>query len=66
MMEYKGISLIWSPRSNVALYGDTAPVTLYDRMGVNIGLGTDWLISGSMNMLRELACAASFAFAVRR
>lgn len=53
-----GIDLIWSPRSNVALYGDTAPVTLYERLGVGIGLGTDWLPSGSMNMLRELACAA--------
>jgi len=55
-----GIDLIWSPRTNISLYGNTAPVTLYDRLGVNIGLGTDWLPSGSMNMLRELACAASF------
>lgn len=47
----------WSPRSNIVLYGATAPVTLMDRLGVNIALGTDWLPSGSMNMLRELACA---------
>jgi len=47
----------WSPRSNVVLYGATAPVTLMDRLGVNLALGTDWLPSGSMNMLRELACA---------
>ena len=26
-------------------------------LGVQIALGTDWLPSGSMNMLRELACA---------
>jgi cytosine/adenosine deaminase-related metal-dependent hydrolase len=50
-------SLIWSPRSNVDLYGDTAPVTAYDRQGVLIALGTDWVPSGSMNMLRELRCA---------
>src|SRR5690606_26186979 len=49
--------LIWSPRSNVVLYGSTAPVTVMDSMGVNIALGTDWLPSGSMNLLRELACA---------
>jgi imidazolonepropionase-like amidohydrolase len=49
--------LIWAPRSNVSLYGDTAPVTLYNAMGVTIALGTDWLPSGSMNMLRELNCA---------
>jgi hypothetical protein len=52
-----GASLIWSPRSNVALYGDTANVTVYDALGVPIALGTDWIISGSMNILRELACA---------
>jgi hypothetical protein len=28
-------------------------------MGVTIALGTDWLPSGSMNMLRELGCADS-------
>ena len=53
-------SLIWSPRSNISLYGDTARVTTAARLGVNIALGTDWLPSGSMNMLRELACADSF------
>ena len=51
-----GTSLVWSPRSNVALYGDTAQATLYARSGVNISLGTDWVRSGSMNLLRELAC----------
>ncbi len=49
--------LIWSPRSNVDLYGDTAPVVLYDRLGVQIALGTDWVASGSMNLSRELRCA---------
>lgn len=49
--------VVWSPRSNVVLYGSTAPVTMMERLGVNIALGTDWMPSGSMNMLRELACA---------
>ena len=52
-----GTSVIWSPRSNIALYGNTAPVTLLDNMGVKIALGTDWTPSGSMNMVRELRCA---------
>lgn len=52
-----GTSLVWSPRSNVSLYGDTASIPLYARLGANIALGTDWTISGSMNMLRELRCA---------
>ena len=49
--------LVWSPRSNVALYGETAPVTVFDNMGVTVALGTDWTLSGSANILRELACA---------
>src|SRR5262249_26312275 len=53
----KGASLIWSPRTNTDLYGDTAPVTEYKNAGITIALGTDWLFSGSMNMLRELKCA---------
>ncbi len=59
-MAVAGTSLIWSPRSNITLYGDTARVTVAARAGVTIALGTDWLPSGSMNMLRELACADSF------
>lgn len=60
-------TLIWSPRSNIDLYGDTAPVMLYEQGGVPIALGTDWLPSGSMNMSRELRCAADFnAFFLNR
>ncbi|MCK9463405.1 MAG: amidohydrolase family protein, partial [Proteobacteria bacterium] len=50
-------SVSWSPRTNISLYGNTAPVTLLDTMGVVVALGTDWLPSGSVNMLRELRCA---------
>jgi cysteine-rich repeat protein len=50
-------SVVWSPRSNVVLYGETTPALTYYRMGVNVSLGTDWVRSGSMNLLRELACA---------
>lgn len=53
----KGSSLVWSPRSNVVLYGETAQTPLYHRMGVNVALGTDWVRSGSMTLLRELSCA---------
>jgi cytosine/adenosine deaminase-related metal-dependent hydrolase len=53
-------ALVWSPRSNIDLYGNTAPVVLYDNLGVQIALGTDWLPSGSMNMSRELRCADDY------
>ncbi len=57
MIADRGATLVWSPRTNIDLYGNTAPVPLYHRFGVPIGLGTDWSTSGSMNMLRELECA---------
>ena len=49
-------AIIWSARTNVSLYGNTAPVTMLKNQGVLIGLGTDWVASGSMHILRELAC----------
>lgn len=52
-----GTALVWSPRSNVALYGDTAPVVAAARLGVQVALATDWLVTGSSTMQRELACA---------
>ena len=60
-MATAGTSMIWSPRSNITLYGDTARITVAARLGVNIALGTDWMPSGSMNLLRELKCAQSFS-----
>jgi cytosine/adenosine deaminase-related metal-dependent hydrolase len=51
--------VVWSPRSNVDLYGNTASVVMLDMAGVALALGTDWVPSGSMNMLRELHCADS-------
>jgi imidazolonepropionase-like amidohydrolase len=57
IMKLHGVPLIWSPRSNISLYGDTARVTELKALGVPIALGTDWIVSGSMNLLRELQCA---------
>jgi hypothetical protein len=54
-------AVIWSPRSNIALYGNTAQVTMYRRQGVTIALGTDWTPSGSSTIIRELACAESLS-----
>ncbi len=53
----KNGTIIWSPRSNITLYGDTAIVTEAARLGVRIALGTDWIATGSMNLARELKCA---------
>ena len=56
-MAAAGAALVWSPRSNISLYGNTASVTVAARLGVPIALGTDWIVTGSMNLLRELKCA---------
>jgi cytosine/adenosine deaminase-related metal-dependent hydrolase len=56
-----GSWVVWSPRSNLSLYGNTAPVTLLTRLGVGLVLGSDWLLSGSMNLSRELACARTLS-----
>ena len=59
-MASAGADLVWSPRTNLSLYGDTAAVTVAARAGVGIALGTDWTVSGSANLLRELRCADDF------
>jgi imidazolonepropionase-like amidohydrolase len=57
LMAIDGTALIWSPRSNITLYGDTAGAPIAARLGVQIALGTDWTATGSENLLRELNCA---------
>lgn len=52
--------ILWSPRSNISLYGMTAQVQIFHRLGGTIALGTDWTYSGSANMTRELACADDY------
>lgn len=59
-MAERGVSLVWSPRSNLALYGQTADVAAARRAGVRVALGTDWPATGSSSLLRELACARSY------
>lgn len=52
-----GGAMIWSPLSNLLLYGETARVEEARRAGVRIGLGSDWSPSGSKNLLGELKVA---------
>lgn len=59
-MAHRGTAIIWSPRSNLRLYGNTAPVRAASALDVEIALGTDWIVTGSSTLLRELRCADSF------
>jgi cytosine/adenosine deaminase-related metal-dependent hydrolase len=56
----RGAAIVWSPRSNLALYGRTLDVVEAKRHGIPLALGSDWLPSGSMNLNRELACAQHY------
>jgi 5-methylthioadenosine/S-adenosylhomocysteine deaminase len=57
IMASKGASMIWSPFSNLLLYGGTARVAEARQAGVGIGLGADWSPSGSKNLFGELKVA---------
>lgn len=59
-MAADGTGILWSPRSNLALYGTTTPIEIADRLGVPWAIGTDWTPSGSMAPTGELACAAQW------
>ncbi len=56
-MAAAGSSLVWSPRSNLVLYGETTDIRAARELGVAMALGPDWALTGSSNMLDELACA---------
>lgn len=57
------MSIVWSPRSNIFLYGggtDTSKTTNIPKAleeGINVAIGPDWSIGGSQNMLDELRYA---------
>src|SRR4051794_17430711 len=57
VMAGHGSSMVWSPLSNLLLYGATARVGDARAEGVRVGLGSDWSPSGSKNLLGELKVA---------
>ena len=50
-------TMVWSPLSNLLLYGATAHMEATRHAQVRIGLGSDWSPSGSKNLLGELKVA---------
>jgi cytosine/adenosine deaminase-related metal-dependent hydrolase len=59
-MAEAGASLVWSPRSNISLYGETTDVVAARERGIEIALAPDWAVTGSASLLAELAYAARF------
>jgi len=52
-----GAKMVWSPLSNLLLYGKTADVPTAMAAGLTVSLGSDWAPSGSANLLWELKVA---------
>lgn len=52
-----GAKLVWSPQSNLRLYGETTRAAEALRMGLPVALGADWLPSGSTSLLAEMKVA---------
>ena len=53
----KKAKIVWSPLSNLLLYGSTTDVVAAKKHNVLICLGSDWSPSGSKNLLWELKVA---------
>lgn len=58
-MATANMKLVWSPKSNLFLYNDTARIDLAIQAGLKtIALAPDWSLGGSVNLLDELRTAA--------
>lgn len=52
-----GAKLVWSPLSNLVLYGKTTDVKTAMAAGIKVALAPDWTPSGSPSLLAELRVA---------
>ena len=52
-----GVGVVWSPLSNLLLYGGTTNIAAAHANKVPVALGSDWSPSGSRNLLAELKIA---------
>ena len=55
-----GGAIVWSPFSNLWLYGGTTDVLAARAAGLRVCLGSDWTPSGTRNVLGELKVAATW------
>lgn len=51
---------VWSPSSNLALYGETAPIRRMLQLDLVVGIGPDWTPSGEDDLLAELRFAHTY------
>lgn len=60
----RNISVIWSPVSNLLLYGNTLEMEALVNGGINVALGSDWSPSGSKHVWDEAKNARFFFEAI--
>lgn len=58
---YSDSKIVWSPSSNIVLYGVTADIEKILEAGITTGIGPDWTVSGEPDMLAELRFARDYA-----
>lgn len=56
-MGQAGMKIVWSPLSNLALYGQTTDIPTALADGITVSIAPDWTPSGSANVLGELKVA---------
>jgi cytosine/adenosine deaminase-related metal-dependent hydrolase len=56
-----GAQIVWSPSSNLVLYGQTLDIEAVVMRGIPVGIGPDWTLSGEDDLLGEFAVALQYA-----
>ncbi len=57
--------IVWSPRCNLALYGETLNIEKVLDKKIDVALAPDWAITGSSNLLDELRFANAYVTSQR-
>ncbi len=61
ILAQNGGNIVWSPLSNLLLYGQTTDIALAKSEGINLAIGSDWSPSGSKNLLNEIKVAKLYS-----
>lgn len=59
-MAKNDMGLIWSPYSNLLLYGETLDIEAAHHAGVKLAIGSDWVPTGTKSVLEEIKLAARY------
>lgn len=54
LVKQAGMKLVWSPSSNMALYGATNDIKAARSLGIPLALAPDWTLTGAQNLIDEM------------